>query len=220
MCSLFERFRGDPAAPKRQAAHGGNGTSRVAIGQTRPHNRSRPPILQPAFRHGSQAASYTFSDAARDAESEPDLHPLPAGHRAARRRRLRARRPSRWPRRRGGRRRSPRSARRWAAPTTAPAASPQAAVEFEAVVETHQVNDYAHFCLGRALSMTGQTDRARHHLALASNLRPDRRDYRFYRRPARAPERRPAQRPATSLPTFSRRRSRGRRCGAVVAVAA
>jgi Flp pilus assembly protein TadD len=57
----------------------------------------------------------------------------------------------------------------------------QAAVEFEAVVETHHVNDYAHFCLGRALSMTGQKRRARHHLALASNLRPDRRDYRFYR---------------------------------------
>lgn len=58
----------------------------------------------------------------------------------------------------------------------------QAAVEFEAVVESHHVNDYAHFCLGRALSMTGEVERARHHLALASNLRPDRRDYRFYRR--------------------------------------
>ena len=56
-----------------------------------------------------------------------------------------------------------------------------AAVEFEAVVETHHVNDYAHFCLGRALSKTGDADRARHHLALASNLRPDRDDYRFYR---------------------------------------
>jgi Flp pilus assembly protein TadD len=57
----------------------------------------------------------------------------------------------------------------------------EAAAEFEAVVETHPVNDYAHFCLGRALSLTGRTDRARHHLALASNLRPDRRDYRHYR---------------------------------------
>ena len=57
----------------------------------------------------------------------------------------------------------------------------KAAVEFEAVVEQHHVNDYAHFCLGRALSKTGERDRARHHLALASNLRPDRRDYRFYR---------------------------------------
>jgi tetratricopeptide (TPR) repeat protein len=58
----------------------------------------------------------------------------------------------------------------------------QAAIEFEAVIETHHVNDYAHFCLGRALTKTGQVDRARHHLALASNLRPDRRDYRYYRR--------------------------------------
>jgi tetratricopeptide (TPR) repeat protein len=56
-----------------------------------------------------------------------------------------------------------------------------AAVEFEAVVDAHQVNDYAHFCLGRALAKTGQRERARHHLALASNLRPERRDYRFYR---------------------------------------
>jgi len=39
-----------------------------------------------------------------------------------------------------------------------------AAVEFEAVVDNHQVNDFA-----------------RHHLALAANLRPERRDYRFYR---------------------------------------
>lgn len=57
-----------------------------------------------------------------------------------------------------------------------------AAVEFEAVVRSHPVNDYAHFCLGRALSLTGQKRRARHHLALASNLRPDRSDYRYYRR--------------------------------------
>jgi Flp pilus assembly protein TadD len=57
----------------------------------------------------------------------------------------------------------------------------EAATEFEAVVESHPVNDFAHFCLGRALSKTGQTKRARHHLALASNLQPQRRDYRVYR---------------------------------------
>lgn len=57
----------------------------------------------------------------------------------------------------------------------------EAAAEFEAVVESHPVDDYAHFCLGRALSLTGQAERARHHLALASNLRPDRHDYRLYR---------------------------------------
>jgi tetratricopeptide (TPR) repeat protein len=56
-----------------------------------------------------------------------------------------------------------------------------AAEEFKAVVERHQVNDYAHFCLGRALAKTGEIERARHHLALASNLRPDRSDYSFYR---------------------------------------
>src|SRR3954465_15909156 len=57
----------------------------------------------------------------------------------------------------------------------------EAAAEFEAVVETHPVNDFAHFCLGRALSITGNVSRARHHLALASTLRPERRDYRLYR---------------------------------------
>lgn len=56
-----------------------------------------------------------------------------------------------------------------------------AAEEFRAVVEAHQVNDYAHFCLGRALAKTGKTEQARHHLALASNLRPERGDYRFFR---------------------------------------
>jgi len=56
-----------------------------------------------------------------------------------------------------------------------------AANEFEAVVDSHPVNDFAHFCLGRALTKTGQVDRARHHLALASNLQPEREDYRFYR---------------------------------------
>ncbi len=56
-----------------------------------------------------------------------------------------------------------------------------AAEEFTAVVERHPVNDFAHFCLGRALSKVGDNDGARHHLALASNLRPERRDYRTYR---------------------------------------
>lgn len=57
----------------------------------------------------------------------------------------------------------------------------RAAREFEAVVERYPVNDYAHFCLGRALSLTGERERARRHLAIAANLRPDRRDYRVYR---------------------------------------
>ena len=74
-----------------------------------------------------------------------------------------------------------RCARPSAASTSAPTTTRARPHEFEAVVETHPVNDYAHFCLGRALSKTGETRRARHHLALASNLRPERRDYRIYR---------------------------------------
>ena len=57
----------------------------------------------------------------------------------------------------------------------------EAVQEFEAVVERYPVNDYAHFCLGRALTKTGRTDLARRHLAIAANLRPERRDYRVYR---------------------------------------
>ena len=57
----------------------------------------------------------------------------------------------------------------------------EAAEEFEAVVERYPVNDYAHFCLGRALTKTGRPDRARRHLAIAANLRPERSDYRIYR---------------------------------------
>ncbi len=68
----------------------------------------------------------------------------------------------------------------------------EAVAEFEAVVESAPVNDYAHFCLGRALSMTGAADRARHHLALASNLQPERSDYRLYRDRARVGAQRPS----------------------------
>jgi tetratricopeptide (TPR) repeat protein len=57
----------------------------------------------------------------------------------------------------------------------------EAAAEFEAVVERYPVDDYAHFCLGRALTLTGQRQRARRHLTIAAGLRPDRRDYRSYR---------------------------------------
>jgi Flp pilus assembly protein TadD len=57
----------------------------------------------------------------------------------------------------------------------------EAAEEFEAVVERYPVNDFAHFCLGRALTKTGRRARARRHLAIAANLRPERRDYRIYR---------------------------------------
>jgi TolA-binding protein len=57
----------------------------------------------------------------------------------------------------------------------------EAAREFEAVVERYPVNDFAHFCLGRSLTLAGQRQRARRHLAIAANLRPERRDYALYR---------------------------------------
>jgi Flp pilus assembly protein TadD len=57
----------------------------------------------------------------------------------------------------------------------------QAAVEFEAVVERAPTNDYALFCLGRALMELGRPAEARKPLTLASQLRPERRDYRIYR---------------------------------------
>ena len=58
---------------------------------------------------------------------------------------------------------------------------PEAAQEFAAVVERYPVNDYAHFCLGRALTLSGRRSEARRHLAIAACLRPERRDYRIYR---------------------------------------
>ena len=56
----------------------------------------------------------------------------------------------------------------------------EAVPEFEAVVERYPVNDFAHFCLGRALEKTGRRVEARRHLRLAAGLRPDRADYRKY----------------------------------------
>jgi Flp pilus assembly protein TadD len=58
--------------------------------------------------------------------------------------------------------------------------------EFEAVVERAPTNDYALFCLGRALMQLGRSADARRPLALAATLRPERRDYRIYRDRARA----------------------------------
>ena len=52
--------------------------------------------------------------------------------------------------------------------------------EFAAVVERAPVNDFAHFCLGRAFQKTGKRLEARRHLKLAVGLRPDREDYRKY----------------------------------------
>ena len=61
----------------------------------------------------------------------------------------------------------------------------EAVVEFAAVVDIAPTNDYALFCLGRALLEAGRPADARKPLVLAANLRPDRRDYRIYRDRAR-----------------------------------
>ena len=61
----------------------------------------------------------------------------------------------------------------------------QARREFEAVVERTPTDDYALFCLGRSLQQLGRHAEARHPLALAANLRPERADYRAYRDRAR-----------------------------------
>ena len=57
----------------------------------------------------------------------------------------------------------------------------QAGVEFAAVVEQAPVNDFAHFCLGKALVKTGRREETRHHAVLAAGMRPDRADYRAFR---------------------------------------
>jgi Flp pilus assembly protein TadD len=61
----------------------------------------------------------------------------------------------------------------------------EAAAEFEAVVERNPTDDYALFCLGRSLQALGRHAEACRPLALASNLRPERADYRLYRDKAR-----------------------------------
>jgi Flp pilus assembly protein TadD len=61
----------------------------------------------------------------------------------------------------------------------------EARAEFEAVVERAPTNDYALFCLGRALMQLGRTAEARKPLTLAACMNPKRRDYRIYRDRAR-----------------------------------
>jgi Flp pilus assembly protein TadD len=61
----------------------------------------------------------------------------------------------------------------------------EAADEFQAIVDHAPTNDYALFCLGRALQLMGRHDEARRPLAQAAGLRPERRDYRVYRDRAR-----------------------------------
>jgi Flp pilus assembly protein TadD len=61
----------------------------------------------------------------------------------------------------------------------------EARAEFEAVVERAPTNDYALFCLGRALMQLGRDAEARKPLTLAATMNPKRRDYRIYRDRAR-----------------------------------
>jgi Flp pilus assembly protein TadD len=60
-----------------------------------------------------------------------------------------------------------------------------AAAEFSRVAAQAPTNDYALFCLGRSMQQLGRHAEARHPLALACSLRPERRDYRVYRDRAR-----------------------------------
>src|ERR1700750_435858 len=53
----------------------------------------------------------------------------------------------------------------------------EAATEFEAVVERAATADYALVCWGRTLRQLARHREARHPLALAAQLRPERRDY-------------------------------------------
>jgi tetratricopeptide (TPR) repeat protein len=66
----------------------------------------------------------------------------------------------------------------------------RAAAEFEAVAERAPTDDYALFCLGRAMQQLGRHREACHPLALACSLRPERDDYRAYRDRARRDARR------------------------------
>ena len=61
----------------------------------------------------------------------------------------------------------------------------EAGEEFAVVAERTPTDDYAQFCLGRALMLQGRHSEARRPLALASCLRPERADYRRYRDKAR-----------------------------------
>jgi TolA-binding protein len=56
-----------------------------------------------------------------------------------------------------------------------------AATEFAAVAAAAPTNDYALFCLGRAMQMLGRHREACHSLALACSMSPQRADYRLYR---------------------------------------
>jgi len=61
----------------------------------------------------------------------------------------------------------------------------EAVAEFEALTRAAPTNEYAHFCLGRALQQLGRHREACRPLAIAACLRPERPEYRAYRDRAR-----------------------------------
>jgi Flp pilus assembly protein TadD len=61
----------------------------------------------------------------------------------------------------------------------------EAVEEFRVVADGAPTNDYAHFCLGRALQQLGRHREACRPLAIAACLRPERPEYRVYRDQAR-----------------------------------
>ena len=85
----------------------------------------------------------------------------------------------------GRRARSPevaRSARRSAGPFSARGHFAEAATEFEAIVEAHPTNDFAHFCLGRALDQDRrEPTRPATPRDGGRTCAPTVRDYRIYR---------------------------------------
>jgi tetratricopeptide (TPR) repeat protein len=66
----------------------------------------------------------------------------------------------------------------------------RAAEEFSALARSAPTNDYALFCLGRAMQLLGRHEEACKPLALACSLAPQRADYRLYRDRARRAARR------------------------------
>ena len=62
----------------------------------------------------------------------------------------------------------------------------EAVEEFQALAAASPTDDYAHFCLGRALQLLGRHREACGPLAIAACLRPERSEYRAYRDRARA----------------------------------
>lgn len=61
----------------------------------------------------------------------------------------------------------------------------RAAEEFQELATIAPTNDYALFCLGRAMQLMGRHREACRPLAVACSLRPSREDYRRYRDRAR-----------------------------------